>query len=262
MDAPLLVNLFTGILFRVDDAGVYRRGPFFILQYLLSYIYVFAACGHALLGSFRRENLSRRRLLRSLALFPIAPAGAGIVQFVYPQLPVACIALSFATLILYHNWLDSMISIDPLTRLNNRKQLVFHYEQWQQRRDSPAPLYLVMIDADKFKAINDTYGHIQGDAALGLIADVLRLACSGLPYRANIARYGGDEFAILAMVNSREDLEALCERITRYLSELGRDFPGELSVSTGFARAEKGKPLDALVGEADAELYKVKKNKR
>ena len=84
----------------MDDAGVYRRGPFFILQYLLSYIYVFAACGHALLGSFRRENLSRRRLLRSLALFPIAPAGAGIVQFVYPQLPVACIALSFATLIL------------------------------------------------------------------------------------------------------------------------------------------------------------------
>ncbi len=52
----LIVNLFTGILFHVDDSGVYRRGPLFIVQYLLSYIYVFATCGHALVGAVQRKT--------------------------------------------------------------------------------------------------------------------------------------------------------------------------------------------------------------
>lgn len=263
MGVLLAVNLSTGILFYVDDDGVYRRGPLFALQYLLSYIYVFAACGHALAGCFQRERSSQRRLLVSLALFPIAPAGAGILQFIYPQLPVACFALSFATLILYQNWLDNMISIDPLTRLNNRKQLVYHYELWQRHSDS-TPLYLLLIDANKFKSINDVYGHIQGDAALERIADALRLACRGLRSRANIARYGGDEFVILVRTDDERALEALRGRINDCLAELNRAAaaPYELSVSIGIARAQQGKTLKALISEADEKLYKEKARRR
>ncbi len=134
----LLINLFTGIFFYVDADGVYRRGPLFIVQYIFAYTYVFAASGHALLSSFQKKNLGKRRQLRLLALFPLAPAGAGILQFIYPQLPLACVCLAFATLILYQSWLDDMISVDPLTRLNNRKQLVFQYEQWQKKL-TPSP---------------------------------------------------------------------------------------------------------------------------
>ena len=68
----LIINLFKGILFYVDDSGVYHRGPLFVIQYLLSYTYVFAACGHALVGCFQEKRLSQRRLLISLALFPVA----------------------------------------------------------------------------------------------------------------------------------------------------------------------------------------------
>jgi hypothetical protein len=164
MGALLLVNLFTGIFFYVKG-GTYYRGPWFILQYILAYVYVFAACGKALVGVFHEKNLSKRRMLAYLALFPVAPAGAGIIQFIYSQLPVACVTLSLATLILYQTGLDDMIPIDPLTKLNNRKQLSFYYEQWQHREES-TPLYLLLIDANKFKAINDTYGHIQGDKTL------------------------------------------------------------------------------------------------
>lgn len=260
MGILLLLNLFTGILFYVDEAGVYRRGPLFILQYVLAYSYVFAACGHALVGCFQKKNLAKRRLLVSLALFPVAPAGAGILQFIYPQLPVACAALSFATLILYQNWLDDMISIDPLTHLNNRKQLHFSYEQWQ-RRDSAAPLYLLLIDANKFKSINDTYGHIQGDAALERIADALRSACGELRYRANLARYGGDEFVVLVRADSEQEIAQLRERIDRVLAELNKaaDAPYELSVSIGVAAAEKGKSLKTLIAQADTVLYEEKK---
>ena len=262
MGLLLLVNLFTGILFYVDDAGVYHRGTIFAIQYLLSYVYVFAACGHALIGCFQNHKLSQKKLLISLALFPLAPAGAGFIQFIYPELPVACIALSFATLILYQNWLDDMISIDPLTHLSNRKQLIYHYDQWQRHSDA-VPMYLLLIDANKFKSINDIYGHIQGDEALERIADSLRLACKELRYRANIARYGGDEFVILARADDEKTIEGLRFKINQHLTELNRkaSAPYELSVSIGITRAERDKTLKALISEADEKLY-VEKAKR
>jgi predicted signal transduction protein with EAL and GGDEF domain len=172
MGVLLVLNRFTGILFYVDHQG-YHRGPLFLIQYLISYAYVFVTCSRALIGLFQKDRYADRSLLLSLAVFPIAPAAAGILQLVYPQLPVACAVLALCTLILYLNWLDQMISIDPLTKLNNRKQLLHHYQQWARGSGDDTPLYLLMIDANKFKQINDTYGHIQGDAALVRIADAL-----------------------------------------------------------------------------------------
>ena len=256
----LVVNLFTGILFYVDPAGLYHRGPLFILQYLLAYIYVFAASLHALAGFLREENRAKRHKLGMLVLFPVAPAGAGILQFFYPQLPLACSAMALATLVLYQNWLDDMISVDPLTKLNNRKQLTYHYQQWL-RQDSSVPLYLVMIDADRFKAINDTYGHVQGDAALVCIAEALRLSCADLRRRAVIARYGGDEFAILAWADGPEEIRQLCGRIETHLKQLNRGMPYALSVSTGFAQAQRGIELQELIEVADLQLYQEKNRK-
>lgn len=262
MGALLLVNLFTGIFFYVKG-GTYYRGPWFILQYILAYVYVFAACGKALVGVFHEKNLSKRRMLAYLALFPVAPAGAGIIQFIYSQLPVACVTLSLATLILYQTGLDDMISIDPLTKLNNRKQLSFYYEQWQHREES-TPLYLLLIDANKFKAINDTYGHIQGDKTLEKIADALRISCGGLYYRANIACYGGDEFVMLVRAEDEAEIEGLKNRINQNLAEMNReaDTPYDLSVSIGIARAEREESLKEVIEKADKELYEEKRSQQ
>ncbi len=260
MGALLLVNLFTGFLFYVDGDGVYHRGPLFLIQYALTYVYVLFTCIRALLRSFRERQNGRRRMLCALAAFLLAPACAGIVQFIYPQLPLACVALSLATLGLYLGWLDEIISIDPLTQLNNRKRLVYHYEMWIQNPAVNTSLYLLMIDANRFKGINDTYGHTQGDAALVRIADALRLACRGHSGRVSIARYGGDEFVILASAERPEEIEALQERIDARLAELNRDAnaPYELTVSIGAARANAGEPLKELIDRADMLLYQEK----
>ncbi len=264
MGAMLLVNLFTGVLFRVDESGAYFRGPLFLLQYLLAYVYVFSAGIRALIGLLRKENYAQRRMLTSLALFPLAPAVAGIVQFRLPQLPLACMALSLATLILYLEWTDQMISIDPLTRLNNRKQLNYFYEQWRGGAETDQALYLLLIDANKFKSINDTYGHVQGDAALTRIAEALRLACRELPRRTNIARYGGDEFVVLMWAEQPEAVDTLRARISEVLADLnGRaNAPYELSVSIGAARADADKPLRELIEAADEQLYEEKRRRK
>ena len=156
----LIVNLFTGVLFYVDSDGKYHRGPLFVVQYILSYTYVFVTCIRALIGIFDKKKYANRKMLIMLALFPIAPAGAGILQFIYPELPLACSALSLATLILYLDWTDRMISVDPLTHLNNRKQLMHYYEQWKNDTDDKTRPYLIIADANRFKSINDTYGHL------------------------------------------------------------------------------------------------------
>lgn len=256
----LIINLFTGILFYVDEVGVYRRGKLFIIQYLLSYVYVFVTSFRAFIGLFRKDKLAKRKKLIALALFPIAPAGAGIMQFIYPRLPLACAAIALATLVLYLNWIDEMISVDALTMLGNRKQLTYDYEQWQQNISSDIPLYLMIIDANKFKMINDTYGHIEGDTALLRIADAMRLACRDVGKKTCLIRYGGDEFVILLYSNDLMIADELKTRINDHLSVLNSKAaaPYDLSVSIGFAKAKPETELKDLIEEADSKLYEAK----
>ena len=263
MAGLLLVNVFTGILFYVDDAGVYRRGTFFIVQYILSYTYVFITCFRAFLGIFNKEKFAKRRQLIMLSLFPVAPAGAGILQFIYPQLPLACAALSLSTLLLYLEWIEQMISVDPLTMLNNRKQLAYRFESWMHIHDTQ-DLYLMLVDANRFKHINDTYGHLEGDTALIRIADALRLGCRDYAGKSSISRYGGDEFVVLAWADRKkgeQEIRHLMESIHGHLKRLNSDAnsPYDLTVCIGMAKVTEQSVLKDVIEEADAQLYDQKR---
>ena len=261
--ALLLINIPTGILFSIDETGAYVRGPLFPLQYVLSYVYIVCSSARALILFLRRDRVIDRRIYLTLALFPLAPCLSGLLQYFFPQLPIACVAISLSTLIMYLNWTDEMISVDALTHLNNRKQLTYSYEQWQKSQADGIPFYLLLIDANKFKGINDTYGHIQGDQALKMIAESLRIACLGLPKRANIARYGGDEFVVLLEAEEEATVLMLKERIGWILDEMGKrtEVPFELTVSIGIAKAEKKMGLKELIAEADHRMYQEKGNR-
>ncbi len=264
MAVLLLINVFTGILFYVDDSGIYRRGTFFIVQYILSYAYVFITCFRAFLGIFDKEKFAKRKQLIMLSLFPVAPAGAGILQFIYPQLPLACAALSLSTLLMYIEWTEQVISVDPLTKLNNRKQLVYRFEGWVQVHDDTQNLYLLMVDANRFKSINDTYGHLEGDAALIRIADALRLGCREYGRKSSIARYGGDEFVVLVWAESKngeQEIRRLIEGIHEHLERLNKESNSqyELSVCIGMAKVTGSAMLKDVIEKADAQLYDQKR---
>ena len=257
----LTVNIFTGCCFDLDENDQYQRGPLFILLYVFSYAYVFFTCLRALVRIFMKKYYNQRKMLIKLALFPVAPAIAGIIQFIYPELPVACAALTFATLIIFMDRSDDMIALDPLTHLHNRKMLDYYYEQWHDDKEADEDLYLLMIDANKFKSINDTYGHLQGDKALIRIADAMRLAIRGTNRHFNIARYGGDEFAILIRAKDENEILALEDRIRTSLDELNKEAgsPYELTVSIGHEQASRGTTLKELIEKADTRLYEEKK---
>ncbi len=261
----VIVNHFTGILYYVNDKQEYLRGPLFLSLYAFSYIYVAVTCTRAFLGVFDKKKEEQRKKLIRLASFPVAPAIGGVIQYAFPRLPLVCVMLALSVMILYIDWLTEMISVDPLTRLNNRKQLLHNYEQWLRNNEDHTPIYLLMIDANHFKEINDTYGHVEGDAALVRIADALRAACKTLKKRATIARYGGDEFVVLARAENDSIINEFIENVHFRLDELNKQAGAkyELKVCIGMARTDsvEDRPIKELLAAADEKLYDQKRTR-
>ena len=261
MVIALLANLFNHSLFYIDESGVYRRGPFFILTYILSYSYVLIAFIRVMINLKRDTEATNKDLLIRLAFFPLFPVISGVLQFIYPRLPIACATISITTLYLYLTWVDQLISLDPLTGLNNRKQLTHTFNNLSKSHEDQDKIRLYLIDVNHFKQINDTYGHLQGDNALKIIAEALKAACKGANRGTVIARYGGDEFVILVSENNNDETIDLKERIKEKLKELSKkkSVPFELTVSVGSACSDNGDSLKDLILKADKAMYMEKK---
>ena len=126
---------------------------------------------------------------------------------------------------------------------------------------SPDPglsLFLLIIDVDKFKSINDTYGHVEGDNALVLIADAIKGACQGPRNRFFVSRYGGDEFVVIAEMGYRAEATWLAEQIRSNVRKIGleHNLPYALAVSVGIAQYDYSEPvpIQSFVARADSDL--------
>jgi len=151
---------------------------------------------------------------------------------------------------------------DPLTGLANRRYLETRLrEEAGRARRHGSPFTLTMIDLDSFKAYNDREGHPAGDVLLATVAHVIRNASRDTDL---VARYGGDEFAVVSPETSPEEVLPFVERIREAVAAHHFDLPGlpvagGVSLSAGVA----GFPRDAddpesLVRAADAALYRAK----
>ena len=260
----LIGNIFGKYLFYVEPDGSYHRGSLFILNYILPYSYAFIVWLRLAVDILKKDNRLSRKPQILLALFPVAPGISGIIQFFYPQVPVACVAMSLATLALYLNWTEQLISVDPLTNLSNRKQLELSFKQWSKSLGEAEKLGILLVDANNFKHINDTYGHAQGDIALITIADALRLGCKDIVGKSVIARYGGDEFIVLMITDSESICIEIKEKINRSLAEMvaKKYLPFELSVSIGMAVFREGDSLRGLIERADEAMYREKEQRK
>ncbi len=144
--------------------------------------------------------------------------------------------------------------MDPLTQVNNRHNLQSFLDYKLKNHENE--LYLLMIDVDRFKQINDTYGHLEGDAALMRVASALKKACMNILPRPYIARYGGDEFIIVAE-GSRAEIDALCDKLRAVLQESAEQaaVPYAVSLSIGVAAYADGMDGKKLIGAAEPNLY-------
>lgn len=161
--------------------------------------------------------------------------------------------------------LENAAYIDPLTEVYNRRYFFEKANQAvEEAKNSAAVFSLIMIDVDKFKSINDNFGHLLGDFVLKTISGVMQeqLTCKDV-----IARYGGEEFIILLPGSDFENAMTAAEKISRGVRENKFKY-GEgtiaVTVSIGVFTPEFPLPasasLEKYIAVADNCLYHAKKN--
>jgi diguanylate cyclase len=152
---------------------------------------------------------------------------------------------------------------DGLTGLYNRKAFDGRIEVAMEAfDDGGTPFSLLLFDVDGFKSINDTFGHVAGDKVLKEIAECLKETFRKDDF---IARYGGDEFAVVVEDLSEEMAQERIQRFRetfkkkRFLSHVHGDV--QVSVTAGIAMAVEGESPEDLIHRADMTMYAAKKEK-
>lgn len=155
--------------------------------------------------------------------------------------------------------------VDSVTAIPNRRRFDEMYEsEWRRAERTHLPLALVMVDVDRFKEFNDTYGHQRGDECLRQVASAL---ADGLSRSGDvIARYGGEEFAVILPATDTEGARRVAEMLRSRVQELaipnrGSDLAGLVTVSCGVASLQpvEGLLTDTLLTAADRALYEAKR---
>ncbi|HMM20965.1 MAG TPA: GGDEF domain-containing protein [Selenomonadales bacterium] len=139
---------------------------------------------------------------------------------------------------------------DFLTGLGNKRYFYSRLDATKKNRQ----LCIALIDVDDFKRINDTYGHVKGDRLLSEVAEVLQ----GNTRSSDIvARWGGDEFAVILLDASLADAYEVVERIRSKVENIFHSSYG-LTISVGLIPLEPGQKLKEVLIKADQALYKAK----
>ncbi len=157
--------------------------------------------------------------------------------------------------------LRSLSLVDDLTGLNNRRGFLTLAKQQIKLADRTKRALLVLFaDLDRMKWINDTFGHLEGDSALIEVGTIFK---ETFRYSDIVARYGGDEFATMAIEYTAETDELLISRLKRNL-DIHNARPNrryKLSLSVGTARYDPNQPIsmEDLLAKADAAMYEQKR---
>ncbi len=201
-----------------------------------------------------------------IAIYTIPVIIGGYIKYRYWTIPGFSVGFTIATFIIYIFQMRDMISQDALTGIMNRRRGErFFVEQIKRINDEPHPtidcLYLFMMDLNKFKAINDTYGHTEGDKALIATAEVLKEACSHIRRRCIMSRFGGDEF-VVGVVFTPEEAHLLHDKIQHLIEEKNNQLnaPYKISISIGYTYYKKEfKNFTTFLAHTDKLMYNMKK---
>ncbi len=258
-----LTTPWTHLMFYIDKDYEFHYGPLYILQSVVLYGYIVLTSGKAFFRAQDKQDYANRSKHLSIASFCIFPLVCGIWQMQSGGTPVLSMGITLALLQVYINLQNEKISIDPLTQLNNRNQLLRYLSGKMKSASNGKQLYLLMMDMDYFKKINDQYGHIEGDKALVRVATALKKVCSR--YRSFVCRYGGDEFIIICETSKEEKIKSLCTELNEQLAQENEaaGAPYFLHLSIGYAvYTDEMKTIPDFIHEADKMLYEVKRARK
>ena len=252
------IERLDGLDFFRDTANVYHRGRLFALHAVVSLTYLLFALSLIWRRPASRQLTRTERI--DLTLFMLPPVIGIVVQWLLYGVTILWVMVAIAILFVYINVQNEQIFSDPLTGLNNRRR----FSQYLGLRAQSVPgegqrLFALMVDLDRFKHINDTYGHAAGDRALMRMAEALKCACA--EHNDFLARIGGDEFVLLCQRESEDEMRETVARLRSHLEALNRlsNDPFDVAFSAGWAEfGYAHTTAEAVLAAADRHMYNVK----
>ena len=235
-----ILTIFKRGIFVIDQQNVYRRGPlapFYVV--MLLFVIVILVFGIVVYSS-KTQSIMKATLFSFTSVLII---GVGL-RCIFPNrnYDFLCMAIAILFLLIYYS--DVTLRIDPLTKLLNRQV----YTRLTEKIDYTT--IIIIIDANNFKQINDTYGHACGDQVLKSFAKII---CRAYGKYAYCFRTGGDEFCAILKPNVFErfleetpncDVYSMAEKIMEQLDTLVQEY-----------NAEKGE--DSLLGSGVSQGYGI-----
>lgn len=263
MTIPMLVVMLmiassqlTHFIFYYDHTGSYCRGPLYFIILLAASLYLVTASVHTYQCMEFAKTSSQKKQYYYLIIFILFPFIAGIIDFLFAHLPSMELVVLFGIVLIYLNLQHSQIYRDALTGLNNRRLTDEYLVERIAFVDEDKPLYCLMADVDMFKEINDKFGHLEGDRALQLVAEVLKKYTDIDHYY--ISRWGGDEFVIIVDRGSDFDPDEFKRRfVTDVEKEQKRhNLPYDIAISLGCSKCEDpSMGVEEIIRLADKRMY-------
>ena len=255
----LIINLTKKILFTISIDNLYSPGKYIYLYNLINAVYVLIIITNLI--SYYFYNKNSKNEIKSLILFTLLPVvSAGIQNYNYGII-LGQVGFTLSELLIYFNNQKKEANYDELTGVYNRRAFNKRANKIYYSNKS---MFLMLMDADDFKIINDKYGHLEGDKALIQIAHILNRAINNTHKNYSLARYGGDEFVIVGNIQNKDEVSQLITKIEeeekKYNKETNNKYNIKLSI--GYAlQNDNHTSVEDLIKEADALMY-AKKRKR
>ena len=184
-------NGYTKVIFDIDAHGKYHMEDLFQAQMGIYVLYT-GITGIRMLGKAMYESdPTRKSQMLQMGSFPMSFLLSWLLKILIgDEFPVICVFVTLWLLFVFVGSTSEQVSTDKLTQIHNRQNLLTYINM--KIRTHEDRLFLIMMDIDYFKRINDTYGHQEGDQALIRTANALKSAAQSMTRRPYLARYGGD----------------------------------------------------------------------
>ena len=262
---PFLVSTLVLILHYIIaphtliDSELNMLPAFSVYLVAVPYIYMAAILFYTIRKARQTQNPASKRKHLFVGFFPLMTIIGGLIEMLFlPEVPIFCNASMLLMLVFYIQSLQAQVSLDPLTNLNNRGQLERYCSQRGNLLMPDRKTFAVMMDIDRFKSINDTYGHAEGDRALVQVSGALKAAMGRRSMPSFLCRYGGDEFIMIVHPASVDEVEALIRDIRAEVKSRSTEHP--LSISAGYDELRGAEDsIEACIERADKKLYQDKK---
>ena len=264
VSALLVITAYrTGLVFYVDDNGRLVNGTFYVILVIVPFAYLIASSVKAFSRFANKDRYVDRNIYFMIGVFPFAPIILGAMQAIYWRVPFLCYGTVAAVYYVYLTTQEDLISIDPLTQTNNRNQLYKYLVQKMRNEEPGMSLFLIMVDIDRLRDINEAYGHAEGDRALNRVARAIKDACQGSRSRMFLSRYGADEFVVVAEMAYRAEAAWLADQIKNEVKRATNvdAAPYDIHVSVGISQYDYQVPvtIQSFIARADSDLYQNKK---